>query len=300
MFYKISYGLTIDNMTEQQIYKLSNAERKQLQQTLTDIYIDVASVCEKHDLRLLLGGGTCLGAVRHKGFIPWDDDLDLIMPRKDYNELLGIFDKELSDKYDLVEPGKTKTGQRLFAKIMKKNTTYIEVNTTDSNTPTGIFIDIFPVESLPDNKLLRVVFLFIGDISTTVINIISAYQLGFNKPRKVHIKLIGFITSIFSYYKWFKVYNSFISCSSGKKYCTIPSGRKGVYGEVQPTETFFPATKGIFEKIEVALPNKYDTYMKSLYGNYMDLPPVEQRQTEHYLTKFSLSHSKKNKSFKLY
>ena len=275
-------------MGESKSYILSDEERISLQRTLIEIYIDVSKVCKRYDLKIMLGGGSCLGAVRHKGFIPWDDDLDLNMPRKDYNILLNIFNIELGDKYDLVDPGKTKSGQRIFAKIMKKNTTFIEENTTiNKNTPKGIFIDIFPIESLPDNKLLRNIKLFIINISTNLVNKISKYQLSNTKSKKATILVVGFLTSFMSYYKWFKIYNSFISSGKSSRFCTIPSGRKGVYGELQTTSTFFPLSRGKFEGIEVSLPNNYHKYLNNLYGDYMKLPPPDQRKTLHKIIKFS-------------
>ena len=114
-------------MNEVKIYSFSESEKKELQRVLLSIYCDVAEVCKKYELKMLLGGGSCLGAVRHKGFIPWDDDIDLIMPRSDYNKLLEVFDKELGENYHLVDLYKTHSGQKGFAKIMKKNTIRITV-----------------------------------------------------------------------------------------------------------------------------------------------------------------------------
>mgnify|MGYP000934529859 FL=1 len=68
------------------------------------MYSDILRVCEKYNIRVMLGGGSALGAVRHGGFIPWDDDLDLIMPREDYNKFISVFDKELSDLYEITSP----------------------------------------------------------------------------------------------------------------------------------------------------------------------------------------------------
>lgn len=272
-------------MTETKPYRLTDIERKELQKCLLGIYNDVAVVCDKYNLQLMLGGGSCLGAVRHQGFIPWDDDLDLIMFRKDYNKLLDLFEHELADRYDLVEPGKTRNGNKLFAKIMKKNTTYIEKGTHDKNTPTGIFIDIFPIELLPDHKLNRMIFLFLANIFTRTISIISSYQSDKNTSVLLYHKIIGKLASIISFYNWHKIYVSFISSSNGNTFCTIPSGRKGVYGEIQSVETFFPVTNGIFEGVNIRLPNQYDKYLTSLYGNYMQLPPIEQQNYVHEIIK---------------
>lgn len=276
-------------MEEQKIYKLTDQERKDLQNCLLEMYKDVAEVCKKYDLDLMMGGGTCLGAVRHKGFIPWDDDLDLNMPRKDYNKLLDVFNIELGEDYHLVEIRKTGTGQRLFGKIMKRNTTYIETGTIINDTPTGVFVDIFPIESLPNNYFLRSCFMFCADIFTRSMSLIIDYQLNPKSNISKINKVLGKATSFISYRKWYSMYDKFISSSNGSKYCTIPSGRKGVYGEMQPLDIFLPLSKGFFEGVEVKLPNNYDEYLKSLYGDYMKLPPIEQRETLHFLKELNIN-----------
>jgi lipopolysaccharide cholinephosphotransferase len=286
-------------MDEAKIYNLSFTEKKELQKILLEIYCDIAEVCRKYNLNIMLGGGTCLGAVRHQGFIPWDDDMDLMMPRKDYNKLLEVFYIELGEKYDLVDLLRTHSGQKLFAKIMKKDTTFIESVTNIDNSPTGIFVDIFPIEFLPDNPILRPVFLFFAHFFTKSILVIIGYQLGFNlqsKARRIaRYRIFGKLTSFMSIYKWNFLYSIFISSCNGTKYCTIPSGLKGVYKELQPVDTFFPLSVGVFEGKKVNLPHKYDTYLKNLYGNYMELPPLEQRKSGHLLIKFSINNIEKTK-----
>ena len=88
-----------------------------------------------------------------------------------------------------------------------------------------------------------------------------------------------------SFYRWYKIYEYFITSSNGTKYCTIPSGSQGIKGELQLTEVFFPLTKGVFEGIEVDLPNNCAAYLTSLYGDYMQLPPIEQRNGVHKIIK---------------
>jgi lipopolysaccharide cholinephosphotransferase len=289
-------------MNEIKSYRLSEAEVKKLQRILLNIYKDVAEVCKKYNLRLMLGGGSCLGAVRHNGFIPWDDDMDINMPREDYNKLLEVFDKELGEKYHLMDLYKTHSGQKIFAKIMKKNTTYVETDTFYDNSPQGIFVDIFPIERLPDKRIIRSAYLLLATIFTKLIRIIINYQLSKNpqaKARKnIKYKITGWLTSFMSIYSWNRIYTHFISSCKGKKYCTIPSGLKEVYGEIQPVDTFFPLTNGMFEGIEVKLPNKYDTYLRSLYGNYMELPPIDQRKT-HSLIRFSADNSEEKGIIKM-
>lgn len=281
-------------MNDVKTYNLSDTERKELQKILLNIYCDIAEVCRKYDLRMLMGGGSCLGAVRHKGFIPWDDDIDLVMPRSDYNKLLEIFDQEMGEKYHLVDMFKTHSGQKTFTKIMKKNTTFIETVTYDNDSPTGIFVDIFPLEFLPENRFVRSVYLFFANIFTKLISVITGYQLSpkHSKFREIaKYRIIGWLTSFMSVYKWVYLYTVFISSCRGNKYCFLPSDGRGVYFGLLPVDTFLPLSKGIFEGIIVNLPHNHNTYLRNLYGNYMEFPPLDKRQGEHPVISFSTCNS---------
>ena len=122
-----------------------------------EIANEVKKICENYKIKYFLIAGTLLGAVRHRGFIPWDDDLDMGMLRKDYIKFLKIARKELDDKYYL-ESWKVASGYGLpFTKIRMNGTKYIERNSKDVNCHLGIFIDIFPFDNVPDNKVQRLI-----------------------------------------------------------------------------------------------------------------------------------------------
>ena len=114
-----------------------------------DILLHVAKFCDEHGLRYFLAYGTLIGAVRHKGFIPWDDDIDIQMPREDYEKLLELYPKENTDeKYFLLAP-EMKGAHHPYAKIIDTRTVKKELG-AKKNNPLGVDIDVFPLDGQPD------------------------------------------------------------------------------------------------------------------------------------------------------
>ena len=142
-------------MMKTKIRYLSEQELIELHRCLLYILIDFISICDKYNLKYTLGGGSVLGAVRHQGFIPWDDDLDINMPRADYERFKEIFEKELSDLYELRSPNSVYGPSTLFVKLYKKNTTYRQQFSYAENEPDSIWVDIFPFDYAPENNLKR-------------------------------------------------------------------------------------------------------------------------------------------------
>jgi lipopolysaccharide cholinephosphotransferase len=262
------------------------------------MYQDVAVVCEKYNLCIMLSYGSVIGAIRHKGFIPWDDDMDVMMPRKDYNMLIKIFNKELGDKYYLSVPRNGDDSRTLFMTINKKNTLMVGVTDFIVKNMKGIKLDVFSIEDVPNNFLMQKIK---GSLAVLFRFIVLSINFYLDKNHKqyysssVQAKLwfyfryfIGASVSIFSRRYLYDKYDSFVSSSKGNKFVTIcTSGRGGYLKEILPRDVFFPVSKGIFEGIEVNLPNKPDVYLRREYGDYMRIPPPEKRE-RHYFIDFSL------------
>jgi lipopolysaccharide cholinephosphotransferase len=282
-------------------YELSDKERALLKKCLLDIYQDVTAVCNKYNLCIMLGGGSALGAVRHQGFIPWDDDFDAMMPRKDYNKLIEIFERELGERYILSVPRTDCESRTVFMVIEKKGTLMSEIDSFKENM-NGIKIDIFPIENTPNNKLIRTIKACVADVFCLAVKSMRFYQnknpafktcFMQNYKTKLHYYIryfIGLMFSICSRKYLYDKYDEFVSSSKGIKYCTIPTGRRYYRGEIHPRSTFFPPVEASFEGIKVHIPHDADAYLKKLYGDYMKIPPVEKRE-RHFYTQFSLDTS---------
>lgn len=282
--------------------ELSPLQLRRLKRCLLSIYKDVFRVCDKYDLCLMLTGGSVLGAVRHKGFIPWDDDMDLLMPRNDYDKLIEILPKELGDKYYFSAPHMEQPAHSLFLKIYRKGT---EISAWPFLKKEGIHLDIFPLEYAPDTFLLRFFKSCISFIFRVVAicskrnelkdqNLKIAMSVNFGSF--FYYKICCLIGIIFSYKPqrfWFDLYDKFVSMNKKTKYMAIPTGKHFYKGELFPMDFYLPPVKGEFEGIPVLLPNRYDILLTNLYGNYMQIPPVEKRE-KHFYTKFNLGFESAN------
>ncbi len=274
------------------VHELTDEESAQLKQTLLGIYQDVLTACQKHGLIVLLGGGSCLGAVRHNGFIPWDDDLDVMMPRADYNRLPAAMQQEFGDKYSIIGPNISKDARTPFIKLGKRGTIFNTIyDLPDSKHE--IAIDVFPIENIPNNYLLRLWNGFWLNLLQYIALCIGLYEgrncyatqvlRGSKEGRKkINLRLfIGHIGSwLFNYTRLYAFCDRIAAKYADKQTrdLTIPTGRGHYFGEIQPRETFVPASLHLFENIQAPLPHNYDAYLRKLYNDYMQLPPLDKRE----------------------
>ena len=277
---------------------LTEEESMLLKQTLLEIFKDFKAVCEKYNLNYLMSGGTCLGTVRHQGFIPWDDDLDVMMPRKDYNRFIELCEAgKLGDRYEVDYPQKGKDAKTVFLKIFKKGT--INQELFDDNCPfsKAVYIDVFALDSVPRNNFAQKVKGFFANVLQFISIIVrfaqypsknqrAFYALDKQLNKRYKLKFFfGKICSIIPHKYWVYWFDKFVAGANENNPIGIPTGRKYYNGEIFHKDVFFPPQKGTFEGIEVNIPAKYDVYLTNLYRNYMELPPVEKRE-RHFVVDF--------------
>lgn len=280
------------------LHELTKEESFQLKRVLLSIFDDLADFCDKNGLKIMLLGGSALGAVRHKGFIPWDDDLDAGMHRSDYNKLIQLVKNgALSDKYDFTFPDKDKDTKNLFFKMYLKNTKCVELYDDNEIFPNGIFIDVFPIENAPNNRFLQKIKGLIADaISYTSVSVLyHQYRsstmenyMSSSPKSKRRFKtrlLLGKLASVFmKHQKWAFYFDQFVSNTKDSKFLCIPTGRKHYCGEIIEVNTIFPLKQLPFEDRIYNVPNDVNKYLQNLYGDYMTLPPLEKRE-RHFVIK---------------
>ncbi|WP_287622789.1 LicD family protein [Parabacteroides sp.] len=271
--------------------KLSDGEIKKVQKTLLIIYQDVMYVCEKHHLQIMLAGGSALGAVRHSGFIPWDDDMDMIMPRWDFDRFVNLFIKEFGDKYHILSPVSKEGNIDFFISIIDKNSIFINMFDILKKHHCGIRFEITPIDYVVNSRVLRSIKGFASDLFLFIVRsrMICKFRNKYSdrlfmmsfKSMIVYCSrlLIGFCSCLFPYEKLMLAYDSFVKSKKETNMMTIACGRNHYFGEMHEKNVFFPVREICFENIKSYIPNNCDAYLRRLYGDdYMQIPPVEKRE----------------------
>ena len=276
--------------------EISAQELRLLQNTLLEMLLDVLAVCQAHNIRVFLVGGTALGAVRHKGFIPWDDDIDIGMPRADYERFIPAFERELSDRYILNAPNYSQTVLARFPKILKKDS-YLDVGMTKDKTLCKVFLDIFIADGVPENALhrkwkgLRCNFMeFVAGQVAYFEYLDDAWKRQFQTGARGSFFLRRFIGRLFSFRsssKWYDSIDRAVRCSADTQLWGFPTGCKHYFGEIFPKTVFLPVRSGEFEGHTVPMVHDADVYLKNLYGDFMQIPPPEKRQ-KHFVRELRL------------
>jgi lipopolysaccharide cholinephosphotransferase len=281
-----------------QLYQLTDQDVKNVQACLLDMMDDIDHVCRKYHLTYAISGGAMLGAVRHGGFIPWDDDIDICMPRKDYNRLGRLMLREYGDRYWVQEVRRDARYDLNFMKIRKKGTTFMEVFDMDPEK-SGVFIDIFPAENTFDHVALRMVHGVLTDgllLACSCVRMASkekrlrSYTAGSDVEGSVRQKIfIGRILGVLPLRWWLLQTDRVMGiCKNHQsRYISIPCGRKHFFGELYRREDFYPPKRRAFDEHEYYCVRNEEHYLRQLYGDYMKLPPEEERE-HHSVLKFAM------------
>ena len=250
---------------------------------------DFIAICDKYHIDYFAIAGTAIGTVRHGGFIPWDDDIDIAMLRKDYEKFIKVADKEFNGKYEMMGPDFTKKYYNLQPAMNKIGTKFITDGAWASKFEPGIFLDLFIFENIPEDEKEAAYIIEKCRRYKTLYIIRHVNFFKFIKGKSFVQKIKNIISGFLRLFLLLiphsdeKLYNKY--CSYAKKYY----GKTNRYTALCDPgakilcideEDIYPFVKMPFEDIEINLVNKYDKQLTKHMGNYMELPP-EDKRTNH-------------------
>lgn len=256
---------------------ISNDILKGLQEHELKILKKFCEICQKNKLTYYLAFGTLIGAIRHHGFIPWDDDIDVMMPYKDYVRFQKIAKRELGEKYFLQSHKTDIEFNHCYLKIRENNTTLIVKDVQNCEINHGISIDVYPLVNLADGKMKRMFQYF---------NAIVYILLEYDRPPANHGKLLYYTSKLVlslipkSKKKTIKdkCFSSMVKYSNNKtKYCFAVSGSPIDLKIKYKSKWFATPFLMDFEDGKFYVPNGYDMVLRTVFGDYMKLPPEEER-----------------------
>lgn len=261
--------------------KYDDETLKHLQNLELMILKDFIKICEENNLTYYMYAGSLLGAVRHNGFIPWDDDLDVVMFRDDFNKFEEIFPSYAGDKYKLLNNDTEEEYFYLFSKLMLNGTCFEEEWINQVNFSIGINIDIFVLDDLADNKIkrsyqLKMAFFYSKLLLMSQIKLddLSFFSRVISHGFYNFLNLFGFKTSKI-HNKCLKFLDKYRNDDSECVFDVMATSEE--YPQIYHKNSFYPPRKVKFEDTEVNVPKNYEELLESLYGDYMQLPPEEKR-----------------------
>ncbi|MCR0263982.1 LicD family protein [[Clostridium] innocuum] len=263
---------------------------KRLQKIQLDILKDIDIFCKKYNITYYITMGTLLGAIRHGGFIPWDDDIDIDMMRDDYDKFNELFLKENQEKYFLQNYLTDKQYFNInYTKIRLNNTKRVGFNMDNIDQHHGISIDVFPIDKVSENKKDR----FRQRRKIRILTYLAVAKAGYTSTKtkkrdKLFLKLIHILLTPFSMYSLGKILEKIKTEQNNTNTDLVARTHyiKGGETVVFNKEIYGKPAQLYFEKTRFPAPNQYIKFLEQVYGDYLQLPPANKRFNYNHVVKY--------------
>lgn len=257
-----------------------------------DLLLELDRICKKRGLKYILGGGTLIGAIRHNGFIPWDDDIDVGMPRNDYDKLIEICDEELDPEYEKTDWFVDEASPIPFLKLKIKGTHYKEGLTKNTNINDAVYIDIFPFDNAPDSKIKRKIQGTQIYLLKKILLLRCGFTIDDNKVfwKKALYQILKTFSKVKSVRNW-KITTENVLRRYNQEPTECIVSMCGAYAyrkEIDGADLFEWIDLHEFEGFQLPIPHDYDVFLRRRYGDYMQLPPEKERYGRHEISVIDL------------
>ncbi|QHF55058.1 MULTISPECIES: LicD family protein [Streptococcus] len=288
---KIEWELALEERYKNMYQKISEENLKKLQAAYLDMFLKFQSECDLLNIKPFMVAGTLIGSVRHKGFIPWDDDIDLVVFREDYEKLKLAF-KE-NREFDLVLPESDKKSIHKMLKVQSKTLTLYDVLGEGFSKNKFLYLDLLPIDYVPESMLvanLKGKVLKLMDLSYSSSRCYPRYSKHLDYMSKGSLELrinlflrriVGLPAILLGPDNLFKLMERLLCSTTKTSKITIAYGVKGYFGEIVDYDTFYPPKQYVFENHMFWGPNNAHKYLENRYGDYMQLPSEKEQKERH-------------------
>lgn len=250
-------------------------ERKKIWAVILDLMVEFDRVCRKHDIRYYLDGGSLLGAIRHNGFIPWDDDIDVTMPRDDYERFIKL-GSEFSHPYFLQTPYTDPEYFYSFAKIRNSNTTALNQMFKYQSFNHGVWISVFPLDKFFINKTCEDIYSRICQLTYDISTYMRMKNPYLDEKDVARVSNYSSRDPFETYEEIQKLASQF-NKSEADYWGTLVITIREFKRKALPIKSYAKECYHKFECLELPIPNDYHSVLALEYGDYMTLPPIEER-----------------------
>ena len=269
--------------------KIDKDLHRQVQLKILDILIEIDRICIKHNIRYYLAYGTVIGAIRHKGFIPWDDDADIHMFKEDYKKFKEICKTELGEKYFLQDEETDKGYKMFLPKVRMNNTAFVQDCTKNWDMHQGIYVDIFLLDECPKNKKLQ-------NMNINIRRYTECTKRGIYNKENTKNPIKNLIRPLVEKQVFLNIWEKTLynHCKKDESFCTDIND----FGNIFPRDVIETPRRVEFEGHMLNAPQKAEEYLTYYYGDYMTLPPEDKRVSHHGIIYIDLENEYKKDSIK--